>query len=67
MIELRLCWKDLDNTSIASAGVDPNCNGRAERGVRYVEDKIRTNLVTNVRSDHLKIQIKDLWPFAAQH
>ena len=54
-------------TSTATVGVDPNGNGRAERGGRYVKDKIRTYLVTNVRSDLQKMRITDLWTLAAQH
>ena len=51
----------------ATAGFDPDANGRAERGVRFFKEKIRTYLVNNIRSERFQGEVKDLWPFAAQH
>ena len=63
----RKCWKSLGAVKTGTAGFDPNANGRAERGVRFVKEKIRTYLVNNIRSEKFHGQVKDLWPFAAQH
>ena len=51
----------------STVGFDSNANGRAERGVRWIKDKIRTYLVSNIRSETFQPKIKTLWTFAAQH
>ena len=52
-------------TSIA--GFDSNANGRAKRGVRWIQEKIRSYLVPDIRSETFQQKAKVLWTFAAQH
>ena len=54
-------------TVTSTAGKDSNANGRAERAVRWIKDKTRTLMVTNIRNETFQSHYKTLWPFAAQH
>ena len=51
----------------STAGYDSNANGRAERAVRFFQEKARTLLATNIRSEKFQEKLKSLWPFAVQH
>ena len=51
----------------STAGYDSNANGRAERAVRFFQEKARTLLATNIRSEKFQEKLKTLWPFAVQH
>ena len=51
----------------STAGYDSNSNGRAERAVRFFQEKARTLLATNIRSEKFQAKLKTLWPFAVQH
>ena len=60
----------LENNGImvtSTAGYDSNANGRAERAVRFFQEKARTLLATNIRSEKFQEKLKTLWPFAVQH
>ena len=59
--------EELGALKTATAGFDPDANGRAERGVRFFKDEIRTHLANDTRSERFQEEIKDLWPSAAQH
>ena len=51
----------------STAGTDSNANGRAERACRWIKDRTRTLLVTNIRNETYQSHYKTRWTFAAQH
>ena len=51
----------------STAGYDSNANGRAERAVRFFQEKARTLLATNIGSEKFQEKLISLWPFAVQH
>merc|ERR1711867_366475 len=60
----------LENNGVmvtSTAGHDSNANGRAERAIRFFQEKARTLLATNIRSEKFQEKLKILWPFAVQH
>ena len=61
-------WLELQGVMVTTtAGYDSNANGRAERAVRFFQEKARTLLATNIRSEPFQVKLKTLWPFAVQH
>ena len=51
----------------STAGVEPNANGRAERGVRWLKEKARTYLSARINPKGPMVERRLLWPFAIQH
>ena len=51
----------------STANYDSNANGRAERAVLFFQEKARTLLSTQIRSEIFQKQLKTLWTFAVQH
>merc|ERR1711973_483065 len=60
-------FEALGVTVTSTANYDSNANGRAERGVLFFQEKARTLLSTQIRSETFQYQLKKLWTFAAQH
>ena len=63
----RRMLEELGVMVTTTAGYDSNANGRAERAVRFFQEKARTLLSTNIRSAQFQKKLKTLWPFAVQH
>ena len=59
--------EQLGVTVTSTANYDSNANGRAERGVLFFQEKARTLLSTQIRSDIFQNQLKTLWTYAVQH
>ena len=54
-------------TVTSTAGYDKKANGRAERAVLWIQQKARTLLSSNIRSEKFQNKLKSLWTFAVQH
>ena len=64
---VRQYLENLGMAVTSTAGYDSNSNGRAERGVRFFQYRVRTLLSTKIRSEKLQERIREFWTFAAQH
>ena len=63
----REAFERIGVTVTSTAGYESNANGRAERAVLFFQEKVRTLLSTNIRSERFQKQLASFWTFAAQH
>ena len=54
----RQYLENLGMTVTSTAGYDSNSNGRAERGAKFFQDRVRTLLSTKIRPEKFQERIR---------